>query len=600
MPRAILILLVCLSVAFSSTAVAAEKSARVLPYSNGNVTGWKAVVSDYSYAPSFLIAVDKKDQVLTVFERKSPLSQIAEYDCTTGQNEGDKLVEGDLKTPEGVYFVVKHITSGLDYSLYGYEAYPLNYPNPVDRIRKKTGYGIWIHGKGVPIVPYDSNGCVGMYNKDIATFKKKPLIGQPVAMAVHVEHADKPSGEKSATAAMLAAKVEAWAKAWGNRSAEMFSYYNPTLYSIAQGESFSAFKAQKERLFKSLPWIKTTVHDIQVLEGPGYWVTWFNQDYSAPNLTSSGTRRLYWQADDDGEMRIVGMEWLNGFKSPVLYAEAKPATSTDASPAASKPAQPAPEKPAAAVAAAKPAPEKPVTTAAAKPVQPVAEKPAATVAEAKPVPARPAAPAAAKPAPIPSTSTAPRVVAPAPKAAPAPAPKAEVASAPTPKPAPAPRVVPAKQPEPTRVALATKPEPKPVQAPKPALSTPANTPTNEIDAMRMAQGREFIIAWRDAWRKRDLAAYGRCYAEAAVQGGRHGAKAIVAHKTQVWSNIRVARLDLSSISIEPTENGLKAVMRQDYSDSRGYADKGVKVLYLEYTNNAWRIVREDWKPLVTQ
>jgi hypothetical protein len=39
-------------------------------------------------------------------------------------------------------------------------------------------------------------------------------------------------------------------------------------------------------------------------------VTWFEQYYRAPNITTEGIRRLYWQPDEDGELRIVGMEWL--------------------------------------------------------------------------------------------------------------------------------------------------------------------------------------------------------------------------------------------------------------------------------------------------
>lgn len=290
MPRAIFIFLAILLIASSSTAWSAQKAPRVLPYSSGEVSGWKAVISDYSHAPSFLIAVDKKGQQVSLFERKSPLTKIAEYICTTGQKEGDKLVEGDLKTPEGVYFVVKHINKGLNYELYGYEAYPLNYPNPVDRLRKKTGSGIWIHGKGIPLVPYDSEGCVGMFNQDIATFREKPIIGQPVTLAVNVVYQDQADQKRAETAAVLAGKVESWARAWSERSSEMFDFYDPESYSIAQGQSFNTFKAQKENLFKSLPWIKTSVSDVQVLEGPGYWVTWFNQEYAAPNLTSSGTR----------------------------------------------------------------------------------------------------------------------------------------------------------------------------------------------------------------------------------------------------------------------------------------------------------------------
>ena len=46
-----------------------------------------------------------------------------------------------------------------------------------------------------------------------------------------------------------------------------------------------------------------------MLQGPGYWVTWSEQLYTASNLSTEGVRRLYWQPDEQGHFRIVGMEW---------------------------------------------------------------------------------------------------------------------------------------------------------------------------------------------------------------------------------------------------------------------------------------------------
>lgn len=322
---------------------------------------WQAVVSDYDNAPSFLIAVDKQAQELTAFERQSPMRVFAKYPITSGKATGDKLREGDHKTPEGVYFVTRHITSGLNYTLYGKEAYPVNYPNPVDRLRKKTGGGIWLHGKGIPLTPRDTRGCVAMNNEDIASLGKKIDIGQPVAFASTLSAQSVPGTERAADIARLENLVQDWARAWSERSTRMFDFYDADSYTLSGSGNFKAFRAQKERLFKSLAWVRTTVSDVQILEGPGYWVTWFNQDYKASNLSTSGTRRLYWQKNAKGEFHIVGMEWLPGLKSPVLLASRGEA-------------------------------ELPSVVVQATPVVPVAEKapqaqpPAAIKAEEKPMP----------------------------------------------------------------------------------------------------------------------------------------------------------------------------------------------------------------------
>ncbi len=310
---------------------------------------WQTAITEHPGTPPRLIAVDKLRQQLYVFERHSPLRLSKIYACTTGQVMGDKRVQGDLKTPEGVYFVVQHINSGLDFTMYGKEAYTLNYPNPVDRLRRKTGYGIWIHGRGEGIYPLQTQGCVALNNKDLNKLGKLLSPGTPVALtstfSYFLGNSTPPDAmQNTAAVRALEKKVRSWAKAWENRSDELFAFYDKDAYSIAQGEPFSNFQRQKERLFKSLPWIKTSVRDIQVLQGPGYWVTWFHQDYEAPNLSTNGVRRLYWEQTPKGDFRILGMEWAPGMTTGTLLASAEPALPPlEASPKSEEQAIPLPE-----------------------------------------------------------------------------------------------------------------------------------------------------------------------------------------------------------------------------------------------------------------
>ena len=275
----------------------------------GDLSGWQARIVGNEASPTRLIAVDKQQQTLFLFERHSPLRLAATFSCTTGKAEGDKLVEGDLKTPEGVYFVVRRIGFGLDFKKYGFEAYALNYPNPVDKLRRKTGYGIWIHGRGVPITPNLTEGCVALNNADLTFLGKDLEPGTPVALAHVVNFSSNPTPEDRTILNTLYTKTQGWAKAWAGRSKKFFDYYDAEAYTLAQGESFSAFRQQKERVFKNVSFINIKLDNLQALQGPDYWVTWFQQEYSASNLSSKGVRRLYWQKDKKGELRIVGMEW---------------------------------------------------------------------------------------------------------------------------------------------------------------------------------------------------------------------------------------------------------------------------------------------------
>lgn len=294
---------------------------------------WRANVYNEGL-PSHLVAVDKNRQTFLFFEKKSPLKLKYSFPCVTGQLAGDKQELNDLRTPEGIYFVEYKIASGLDFREYGGIAYTLNYPNPVDRLRGKTGHGIWIHSKGFGLVP--TRGCVAIGLKEIDMVGPRLTPGTAVVLAERLDESKVPQPDNG-TARELRRLMHAWSNAWAARSRKMFDYYDPDSYSKAT-ESFAAFRQNKERLFKSLAFIKIYNREIHALEGPGYWVTWAEQFYTASNLSTEGVRRLYWQRGQDKKFRIVGMEWTPrdvgmraDFQKGRLVAAALPPPATDAS-----------------------------------------------------------------------------------------------------------------------------------------------------------------------------------------------------------------------------------------------------------------------------
>ena len=78
--------------------------------------GWAPMLSSYEHGPRRILAVDKSSQTLIMLERQSPLHEVRRFPCTTGQSIGDKSVEGDLRTPEGLYFVGYKINRSLDWA----------------------------------------------------------------------------------------------------------------------------------------------------------------------------------------------------------------------------------------------------------------------------------------------------------------------------------------------------------------------------------------------------------------------------------------------------------------------------------------------------
>ena len=93
-----------------------------------------------------------------------------DYYLTLGSAGSGKQVSGDLKTPIGVYSIYKHIAASALPDLYGSGAFPVDYPNRLDRYRKRTGYGIWLHGTPSDTYarsPWASEGCFVLSNTDL-------------------------------------------------------------------------------------------------------------------------------------------------------------------------------------------------------------------------------------------------------------------------------------------------------------------------------------------------------------------------------------------------------------------------------------------------
>ncbi|MDL2315763.1 L,D-transpeptidase family protein [Desulfovibrio sp. OttesenSCG-928-A18] len=295
----------------------------------GATQGWSVNLAPIPFQPPYTIVVHKDLQELAVMDGARAENPVKRYVGTTGRVAGDKIRRGDLKTPEGVYFVVRHIPSGLDFFKYGNEAFPLNYPNPVDVLRKKTGSGIWIHGRGEPLVPLQTEGCVSMINDELAVLRPILSPGTPVLMAQTVRFPGSEDSLQAAAAKSLETKTRAWAQAWKAKSSDFYAFYDQKAYAAAQNEKFSAFKSRNNALFNAKAALDIRLDQIRILPGPGYWVTWFFEENSSSGKKHSGVRRLYWMQDDKGEFRIVGMEWLPKLKkhdTPLVVAPSPPLT----------------------------------------------------------------------------------------------------------------------------------------------------------------------------------------------------------------------------------------------------------------------------------
>ena len=134
------------------------------------------------------IAVDASRSRLYLFENTSSgLKLLADYYISVGKSGIEKSLEGDLRTPLGVYFVTGSLDPRKLKDFYGSGALPINYPNQLDVKRGKTGSGIWLHGtppQQFSRAPQATDGCVVLANPDLERIIKTVEVrSTPVVIA---------------------------------------------------------------------------------------------------------------------------------------------------------------------------------------------------------------------------------------------------------------------------------------------------------------------------------------------------------------------------------------------------------------------------------
>ncbi|MFM9925338.1 L,D-transpeptidase family protein [Variovorax sp. H27-G14] len=179
----------------------------------------------------YAIAVDASRSRLYLFENTDKgLKLTADYYISVGKSGTDKLAEGDARTPLGVYYITSSLDPKSLKDFYGAGALPINYPNPYDVRRGRTGGGIWLHGtppQQFARAPLASDGCVVMANPDLKQLLRKVQIGAtPVVTARSLQWISQPQAEKESQS--ITSAINGWkeARAAGNE-AQLKKFYLP-------------------------------------------------------------------------------------------------------------------------------------------------------------------------------------------------------------------------------------------------------------------------------------------------------------------------------------------------------------------------------------
>lgn len=222
-----------------------------------------------------------------------------------------KQLEGDLRTPVGVYHITGWMGDEALPELYGTGALPLNYPNLWDRFQAKTGYGIWLHG--VPRqtyvrAPRSSEGCVTLANDDLLWLKPYVTNSRaPVVLADQLEWI--PQKQARADRDAFLRRIDGWRRVWAQMDTEGYLDFYSDQFSTA-GMDKQEFSEHKRRVNADKKFVTIKVSDLSLFRYPGepMLLAEFTLDFRSDNYQFSARKEQYWRQDEQGEWKIFREE----------------------------------------------------------------------------------------------------------------------------------------------------------------------------------------------------------------------------------------------------------------------------------------------------
>lgn len=233
---------------------------------------------------------------------------LADYYISQGKAGANKVREGDLKTPTGVYHITSWLPRAKLTDFYGIGAFPINYPNQWDRMNGRGGHGIWLHG--VPSDTYSrpplaSEGCVVLSNQDLRDLSSYVQIGTtPVVISDGVEWAS--LNDWQTERAALDKQIEAWRSDWESRDVSRYLRHYSTRFRSGNLD-YATWSRQKTQVAASKSFVKVELRQLSLLRNPGEQelvVVSFEQDYRSNNLNDVSRKQQYW-VREGGQWKII-------------------------------------------------------------------------------------------------------------------------------------------------------------------------------------------------------------------------------------------------------------------------------------------------------
>jgi murein L,D-transpeptidase YafK len=253
--------------------------------------------------------VEKESQTLFLYRSTSQGYELEKtFACSTGARPGEKIAEGDERTPEGIYFLHRILPWIQLPDIYGRKAISLDYPNPFDRLEGKSGDGIWLHASNEPIrayLPNKTRGCVVVRNEDIEELSNLLTLNQtPLIIVPKIRY--RTGAELNAEREDIQSFLSEWRSSWEARQIDQYI----SLYSarFRNGElGIKDWEAVKKDVFARAGRIRLNIELQSIVRNERYAIATFRQDYHSDRAARQGIKRLF-IVQESGAWKIIAEE----------------------------------------------------------------------------------------------------------------------------------------------------------------------------------------------------------------------------------------------------------------------------------------------------
>lgn len=255
-----------------------------------------------------LIVDARRSRVYLYENRNGEIRYVSDYYFSQGKLGVNKVKEGDMRTPVGVYYISGRLSGAKLPDFYGKGALPLDYPNSWDKLNGRSGSGIWIHGvppETFSRAPLSTDGCVVVSNDDLQKLSRIVEVGKtPILIGDQVEFV-KPSVREN-DRKLADSLLEAWRRDAERRDSDQLRTHYSARFKSINDEKADAW-ITRQQFLPGAKRVHVALQDTSHFRQPSQEdiiISTFTQQTAVGKFHHSVRLRQYW-AREGSEWKIV-------------------------------------------------------------------------------------------------------------------------------------------------------------------------------------------------------------------------------------------------------------------------------------------------------